>query len=190
MIGQPTGHFDKLVVVQMKFPQMRSVGQRAIVNRRDAVETQSQPATENRNEWIHCTWMPSYNRKGIFLFCFCTYCYLCLMWFFPYYLSLDRTHLFLRFHLRYSLLLVNAHIAPCCHPLVILKGLCTCVSCFEKSDCLVYLVLTQSLMWWRVDCIMNAVNSTEAKWKCPYYYLGHFVNQAIVFLLYKFICCK
>lgn len=52
MVGQPTGHFDKLVVVQMKFPQMRSVGQRAIVNSRDAVETQSQPATENRNEWI------------------------------------------------------------------------------------------------------------------------------------------
>ena len=102
MIGQPTRHFDKLVVVQMKFPQMRSVGQRAIVNRRDAVETQSQPATENRNEWIHCTWMPSHNRKGIFLFRFCTYCYLCLMWFFPNYLSVDRAHLFLRFQLRQS----------------------------------------------------------------------------------------
>ena len=70
MIGQPTRHFDKLVVVQMKFPQMRSVGQRAIVNSRDAVETQSQPATEDRNEWIHCAWMPSYNRKGLFFVLF------------------------------------------------------------------------------------------------------------------------
>lgn len=84
MIRQPTRHFDKLVVVQVKFPQMRSVGQRAIVNSRDAVETQSQSAIENRNECIPCTWMLSYrccvtnqvNRKGCF--CFCTYCSLCL----------------------------------------------------------------------------------------------------------------
>lgn len=45
-------------------------------------------------------------------------------------------------------------------------------------------------MWSRVDCIMNAVYSTEAKWKGHYYYLGHFVKQAIVFVLDKFICCK
>lgn len=49
VLCQPTRHSDELVVVQVEFPQMRSVGQRAIVHGRDAVETQPQPAEGSRN---------------------------------------------------------------------------------------------------------------------------------------------
>lgn len=50
MICQTTRYSDKFVVVQVKFPQMRDIGQSAVVHNRDAVEAQTQSATESRNE--------------------------------------------------------------------------------------------------------------------------------------------
>lgn len=50
MFPQPARHFEKLVVVQVKFSQVRNVGQRAIFNSKDSVEAQSQPATAKRKQ--------------------------------------------------------------------------------------------------------------------------------------------